>query len=198
MNITCTEASIYPCWIECYWNVVLYGIMLWSFKEGIGYNNTFMSNILNSNQYTIELFAYFSTNYNWNHYVGCDDTSMSAFNLRFENTPQYSRLCYGNYNNLTFSIPKASSGLIQNQFNHIAVCKNKNNVYLFVNGNKISQTKHKTIILPNAYFTIGGRQNYGDGGSTGNIDTYNRVDEVRISDVCRYTSNFTPPTEPFS
>lgn len=118
--------------------------------------------------------------------------------MRFENTPQYTRLIYGNYNNLTFSISRSSSGLIANQFNHIAVCKNGSSVYLFVNGRKIATTTHKTITLPNAYFTIGGRRDYGDGGSTGNINTYNRVDEVRISDICRYTSNFTPPTEPFS
>jgi Concanavalin A-like lectin/glucanases superfamily/Secretion system C-terminal sorting domain len=80
---------------------------------------------------------------------------------------------------------------------HIAAVYNSSAWTLYVNG--VSKTLQTTVGNPNAVLSgdglyVGGHQSGGfySEGFSGTID------EVRISNSARYTSNFTPPSSPFT
>jgi len=72
-----------------------------------------------------------------------------------------------------------------NTWTHVAVAKQGNNATFFVGGAPSGTfTESRTMYNPTIDLKIGA-------GSTG------RIDEIRISNVARWTSNFTPPTAPY-
>ena len=76
-------------------------------------------------------------------------------------------------------------------YHHIALCAQPayRNSYFFVDGVKITGGQQSS----STDFTVG--TNFKIGWPTGN--PYCNIDELRISDIARYTTNFTPPTKPF-
>jgi len=82
---------------------------------------------------------------------------------------------------------------VQNQWGHVAFVRCGNNFYLFIDGNIVSQaTSAGTIFNSSRPLTI---------GTFANLTNYmtGHLDELRISKgVARWTSNFTPPTAPYS
>ncbi|MCS7092643.1 MAG: DUF2341 domain-containing protein [Patescibacteria group bacterium] len=102
-----------------------------------------------------------------------------------------------------------ATNVANNQWHHIAVTRNSSTgeMRIFVNGNQdaigtgptgnISYRNNRTTSYPNSdpYLVIGAEKH--DAGSS--YPSYNGyVDEVRISNIVRYTSNFTPPSHPFA
>lgn len=87
--------------------------------------------------------------------------------------------------------------LTLNQWNHVAVVRNVNNWYIFVNGvSKLLVLYYGSYsaTIPNVSgeLTIGARFDGANG-------TFGFIDEFRISKgVARYTSNFAVPTIPYS
>ena len=91
----------------------------------------------------------------------------------------------GIYNNI---IQRSSVSL--DTWHHVAYTRNENRWYTFLDGVKItngSANPCPPLLWTGTYFRIGGTM----GGTTAYID------EFRISDICRYTEDFTPPTAPF-
>ena len=90
-----------------------------------------------------------------------------------------------------------SCDLTTSTWHHVALVRDTSNVIkLYLNGTASSTTNTTTdtFAATNGVFIVGGEyatmttvQNPWDG----------YVDELRISRFARYTSNFTPPTEPF-
>jgi len=79
-----------------------------------------------------------------------------------------------------------------NQWIHVAVARNGNSIYGFINGS-LAKTGSITQTLndPSSAITVGGNI-AGGGGWNGYID------DLRVTKgVARYTANFTPPTEAF-
>jgi len=85
-----------------------------------------------------------------------------------------------------------------NQWHHAAVCRDSNGEFrLYLNGVKSTTGYTRTNQFPttntDSGFVLGNRPtndlSYDYGGF---------IDEVRISNVCRYTADFTPQTEPFT
>ena len=77
-------------------------------------------------------------------------------------------------------------------WHHVAVTKDGDNYKLFVDGT-VGASGTATVSLYTGVNTWLGPQNFtGDKG----IDGY--IDDLRFSDSIRYTSAFTPPTEPFA
>jgi hypothetical protein len=75
-------------------------------------------------------------------------------------------------------------------WNHIALSSDDKLCKLYING--INKFNKKKIILKQDYnICIGGRTGSSD-NMTGGI-----IDEMRISNIPRYTTNFTPPSQPF-
>jgi hypothetical protein len=79
-----------------------------------------------------------------------------------------------------------------NEWNHCAISRSGNNFKMFLNGEETaSATSSESINNNYNVLKIGD-----DEGS--NNSANGRIDEVRITKgVARYTSNFTPPTQPF-
>ena len=96
----------------------------------------------------------------------------------------------------TNAIPAADIPL--NTWNHIAFTKTANTGRIFLNG-ILKQTY--TYVTSKGYIGLPYVDSNFVIGSTYWNGTYflkGYIDELRISDVCRYTEDFTPPTEPFS
>jgi hypothetical protein len=79
-----------------------------------------------------------------------------------------------------------------NQWVSIAACRQGTTLYLFKNGTLINSVTNSTnftqTVFPNFYI--------GSSATNGGYNGY--IDEVRISNICRYTANYTPATEPFT
>ena len=81
-----------------------------------------------------------------------------------------------------------------NAWQHVAVCRVGNVFTMYVDG--VAQTPVTNSITINARaapFRIGEW-----GGNSANGDWSGYMDEIRLSNVARYTANFTPPTAEFS
>lgn len=75
---------------------------------------------------------------------------------------------------------------------HRAVCKSGNKLYAFENGvKKLEITISDTITMKEDMY-IGYRAT---SGSSGGFVGY--LDEIRVSNIARWTTDFTPPTEPY-
>lgn len=84
-----------------------------------------------------------------------------------------------------------ASTLALNTWNHVAYVKSSNKIYYFVNG-KLIGSANNTI----SYGILGGVLNIGSQGANYYFNGY--MDEVRMSNIARWTENFTPPTEPYN
>jgi hypothetical protein len=84
-----------------------------------------------------------------------------------------------------------------NAWHHVALVRNGNNWYWFVDGTDLL-VDHS---YPTVAFPEGGDINYtlAFGAAANSAYFFNGyMSEIRISNVARWTSNFTPPTEPYN
>lgn len=82
------------------------------------------------------------------------------------------------------------------KWSHVALCRNLNYFYLFINGVRVAYSQfdlnkpytlcqnQNSFVIGSDYFTRGRFQG--------------QLTEFRISNICRYTSDFTPPTTRFN
>jgi len=87
-----------------------------------------------------------------------------------------------------------------NTWHHIALSRNVDKAYVFLDGvlMKEQTLSHSGAYTSNLNFE---HTHFSIGSLYWNGSYYLRtsyIDEFRISDVCRYTTDFTPPTEPFT
>lgn len=114
----------------------------------------------------------------YGYQISLDDPGRESILLVFAPNPSAIRI-------------EVSYDKLKEGFNHIAFTKQGSTMYAFYNGVKMSDLNASSI--PNSiepYLSIGSHSN-GDGG----MDCY--IDEFRISNIARWTSNFTPPTKPY-
>ena len=84
--------------------------------------------------------------------------------------------------------------LLPNNWYHIAIVRNGSNVYLFINGVLTKTFTNIGTLYPLSGSTFSFL--IGDSGIGG--DFYKGyIDEFRVSNVARWTSNFTPPNTPY-
>ena len=83
-----------------------------------------------------------------------------------------------------------STNLSSNTWYHFAVSRSGSSTRLFVNGTQVGSTFTDTTNYTCNAFTIANAKELGTG-----INGF--IDEIRISNSARYTSNFTAPTTPF-
>lgn len=84
---------------------------------------------------------------------------------------------------------------INNAWQHLAVVRNGSKFMIFNNGVKITETT-KTSEL--SFSSFGGPMYIGKYDHKSNPKPFTGyIDELRVSNVARWTENFTPPTEPY-
>lgn len=146
-------------------------------------------------KYTVEFWIYmtdiFTTNGYCLGYQSNSTISTSSFYIKmlgpYNDT---TKLVYRVNNNYDHPIPKSS--LTLNEWHHVAYTRNDNYWYTFLDGVRLSVQNSSN--LPPAVWT--GVDFYLGRDLMQQKTAY--IDEFRISDICRYTDTFTPPTEPFS
>ena len=80
----------------------------------------------------------------------------------------------------------------ENQWYHTAVVRYQGVVTFYINGTSVGSTSYTHDVAPEESFL---------GGNTPRSSELNfkgYIDDFRVSNTARYTSNFTPPTEPFA
>jgi hypothetical protein len=85
----------------------------------------------------------------------------------------------------------SASVVVLNQWNAIAVVRNSGTLRLYVNGNSVISVANTTNFAQTlSYASLGN-------DSTLRYPLYGYMDEFRISNIARYTGNYTPATQPF-
>jgi hypothetical protein len=84
--------------------------------------------------------------------------------------------------------------LASNTWHHIALVRTGDDHKLYINGTQSGSTftASYNILVAASACTVGGASD-----AIGNLSTPGYIDEFRVSNTARYTSNFTPPTAPF-
>ena len=95
----------------------------------------------------------------------------------------------------TGELIRSGNFTITNTWVNVTVVRSSGTLNLFVNGVSQGTTTFTTNLNSSSDFVIGGGR-YSGGPQTGSLNAY--IDEFRISHMARYTSNFTPATEPFA
>jgi len=89
----------------------------------------------------------------------------------------------------------SDDSLSANTWYHVAVCKSGSSTKMFIDGTQTGSTFTDNVTYINTGRTlIGAEVTFGSG-----IDEFfnGYIDEIRLSNMARYTSNFTAPTKPF-
>lgn len=138
--------------------------------------------------------------------LGTSDFTIDFWMYNTATSNAYRRWITGNNGSFvdgTFCIRETSSGVIQtqnvtsstsvprNQWVHIAAVRSNGTLKIYLNGTEIASVSDSNN-YSEALKYIGGYYN-----SIGNETFQGYMDEIRISNVARWTSNFTPPTRPY-
>lgn len=151
----------------------------------IKYSKTWFVNIFNTRVYTIDFWS--KNSIHWASFFGIDDGSSNAFVCRAQAGTYFQ---YGIYNDLILSVNV--SELDDGLFHHYAIVSDGSRVHLYVDGILKKSSAIKSVSFPNVDLTIGGRVT-----NTAGVNNVNYLDELRISSVARWTSNFTPKSKPY-
>lgn len=102
------------------------------------------------------------------------------------------------YINATLVVNATGLTITSNSWNHFAVTRNGSNVKIFLNGTQVGSTgTFGTQINPTDFTGIGVNVNNYPGGNLGSFWA-GYLDEIRVSDISRYDSNFTTTTTAFT
>lgn len=94
------------------------------------------------------------------------------------------------------SISLNNNTFLIKQWAHYAIVKKVDTIYYFVNGALIKSAQFTSALLNVSNNTIAINTRYPSDGSYNQGENY--YDEFRVSNVARWTSDFTPPTNPNS
>lgn len=158
-----------------------------------------ISNLNLSNQFTIDFW--YSVLNDPNEDWSCVFSTSQRYNsliFRYWGSRYGCNLTIGNlwYNQ---SPPWVSYNFKTNQPTHVAITRDGFNYKLFLNGNLVtSEYSEIEIGLDELSFgDIGNKDPDSNGTINQSYPSYGIIDEFRISNVVRWTSNFTPPTAPY-
>jgi len=162
-----------------------------AYFDGVGDYLTVSGNTdfsFGTGNFTIEMWVRRDTFTSYAALYSGDATLAQATNLgiRIFNTDGSVIVNVGSTNIMT-----ATAALPLNTWAHLSVVRSSNTFYVFVDGIQIGSTGSYSgsITCSTGYPSIGGHTNY--------TDFKGYLDDIRITKVARYTSNFTAPTAAF-
>jgi hypothetical protein len=163
-----------------------------------------------SGDFTIEAWIYptaYAAQDNDGNYTAAIYTHQQSFPVNSQSALFYLRGTASSYTKIAFhGFSSSTSTLIEgnytfalNTWAHVAVVRNGNNIYLYVNGTQVNSTTAFTITLQDSTVTpkIGAAMLYAGYNYYWYFPGY--VSNFRIvKGTAVYTSNFTPPTAPLT
>lgn len=156
--------------------------------DGTGDYLSFDANVLNDlpgNDYTMEMWARFSDTGTFRTLLANQGTNGAVF-LQRDNSNKISLFYIGDTATLS-----TTSTISINTWYHIALVVDSGTQKLFLNGTLEASRTETTYTSTTSQGMLGRRQ------TVTSRDMNGYIDEFRISNVARYTSSFTVPTEPF-
>lgn len=84
----------------------------------------------------------------------------------------------------------AKNVIKENNWFHLAITNVGSNINAYINGQNVLRCSNGFESLSRLYIGIRGEVN-------GEYLNYGQIDEFRVSDIVRWTSNFIPPTKPY-
>lgn len=97
------------------------------------------------------------------------------------------------YSGAATRLVTSANALTINQWNSVAVVRNSANTRIYINGTQSGGTYADTTNYQAGGFLIGAN----DFQQTGSFPVTGFLDEIRVSNIARYTANYTPATGPF-
>ena len=139
--------------------------------------------------YTLECWVRLATNNQFNVIISLASArSGNEYSLYIETVGANILATAATYGGSNLS--RGTTSLSNNTWHHLAVSRSGTTVRLFVNGTLEDTDTHT--------FTAGQQSSIKIGAfADGNNGVNGHIDEVRISDIARYTASFTPSTTPF-
>lgn len=137
---------------------------------------------LGTSDFTIDFWIYRYSSVSYQKYAETgNDGTTGAFNIDAGSSGSNLRfytIKSGNVVNIT-----TSSTLPMSAWTHIAVVRHGNNWYMFINGSLVNSGYQTNIDLSATILTL--------------RPTYTAIDEFRITKTAVWTSDFTPPVQPY-
>lgn len=140
---------------------------------------------LNTNSFSIECWAYWDSTPAVNSGVFAINPSSSALEVYRRPASNHALVFYLNNTNVIFS----STPLLNNVWYHIALIRNTGSFYLYLNGTLVGSYP-SGITISDATLYIGTWD-----GSSEFLRGY--MQDFRVSNIARYTANFSVPNSPF-
>jgi hypothetical protein len=97
------------------------------------------------------------------------------------------------YSSASTRLISAVNALTINQWNSVALVRNSGNTRIYINGNQSGNTLVDPVNYQAGSCIIGAN----DFQQTGSFPVTGFLDEIRFSNIARYTANYTPATQPF-
>jgi hypothetical protein len=151
-------------------------------------------------------FTFGTSSWTAEMYVRFDDVGANYelfFDMRPFGSPSAATVCLYEYNGVLYYYSQGGDRIsggtvVANTWYHIAISRSGNDHKLFLDGTQIGSTYTNTnnITSVNANSVIGGISANNLGDSTLIFKGY--MDEIRISNLARYTTTFTPTTAAFT
>lgn len=166
-----------------------------SYKFSSGSIN--LSNIVKGTEWTVEAWIYCTQLYGSNstdcvYCHGTSEVSPAGAGGVVNVTSGYD-IAY--YSKGGYRITKSSTSNKLNKWHHVALVGHSGEIKLYYDGTAINTSYASTGFDSTVNDYFGTNMAYGGNGGEYFIGN---MQEIRISDIARWTSDFTPPTEPYT
>jgi len=104
-------------------------------------------------------------------------------------------LLFGLYDGGWTSTTTSGQSVVDNEWHHVAYVRAGSTLSCYIDGISRGSVSNSTNLTTLAGGSTGGPFHIGGYSGGGNMDAY--IDEVRISNVARYSGSFAPPIQPF-
>jgi hypothetical protein len=135
----------------------------------------------------------------WVYPTDINDRSIASSSHSSDNNVQLFRMFDNGdlqiYVNGADVIPRTASGIVANQWQHMALCRSGSNTKLFIAGTQVGSTNTSWT---GAFTCNVVGQHFFNGNAYGNPGQFaGNLNELRATSVALYTASFTPPAAPF-
>jgi len=149
-----------------------------------------------TSDFTIDVWIYRTTNNNDETIWGNGVQEASSTCMLYFNSSRQLRLISPVSGTGSAILTTSSSGIVSGSWFHIALVRSNNNMKIYVNG--IDKTSGGVDVTSLSFGSSSQVNRVGSAGSDVAYHFEGYMDEIRVSNVARWTTTFTPPTTKYS